>query len=635
MRKIFRDLTSVEDAREKFYTYAKPQMLGEEIIPLWDALTRVLTEDIHSPVNVPPFDRASMDGFAVLASDLLGAEEGNPIMLKVVGEVAAGYVHAGIIEKGKCAEISTGAPMPSGTDSVVMVEYSKREGDTVYLTTTVTPGENVMASGADIQMGERILSGGTILSSRELAVLAAMGIKYISVIKKPRIAIISSGDEIVALGEKLLPGKLHDINSTAIATNIIENGGDPIYLGIVTDQYEETENKLKMELGKYDLILISGGTSAGMGDMLYEIIDKLGSPGLLVHGIKVKPGKPTILAVCDGNPIIGLPGFPASALSVYKLFVLPYIRKLAGLPAVIPGESVMAKVKQRFRSVMGRHEFKPVNLVQSEDGFVAYPVPGGSGAITSIALADGFVEIPEDVSFIQAESDVVVTLFSKNIQLPDLQIIGSHCMALARLQSLFKIKFPQFNSRSINVGSSGGVSAIRRKEAHIAGIHLLGSDGNYNSEGIDPDDLLIKGYRRKQGFIVKKGNPKQIFTIKDLMREDVRMMNRNPGSGTRILLDLFLKKIGIEESSINGYQNFVRSHYSSAQSVKSDYIDVAIGIENVVDDELEFIHLRDEEYDFLISKDMVESDVVKSFISVLQSDDFKNIIKGLKGYEII
>ncbi len=635
MRKIFRDLTSVKEARKIFYQYADPKKLGTEKVELLKALDRVISNDIYSPGNVPPFDRGSMDGFAVIAADLAGAEEDKPVKLRNIGEVRAGYVFEGVVERGSCVEISTGAPLPTGADSVVMVEYTDRDADVVSITRMVTPGENVVAAGTDIQKGERVIVKNTLLTSRELGVIAAMGISEVEVIKKPSIAIFSSGDEVMEIGSELKPGKLYDINSTAIASNIIEQGGVPEYLGIIPDQYEAIENALRSTLGKYELVLISGGTSAGMGDMLYEIIDSLERPGLLVHGIKVKPGKPTILGVCGTTPIIGLPGYPASALSIYKLFVVPYIRKLAGLQVEDTDEQITATVKQRIRSVMGRHEFKPMNLIHIADEYTAYPVPGGSGAITSIALADGFVEIPENTSFILPNTEVKISLFSKNIKLPDIQIIGSHCVALARLQTLFTEKYPQFTSRSISVGSTGGVASVRRGECHVAGIHVLNENGIYNSWLIENTDMrIIKGYNRNQGLIVKKGNPKQIFTVKDLTRDDVRMINRNPGSGTRILLDLFLDKIGIERTNIDGYDNFVRSHSSAAQAVKSPHVDVALGIENVTDNDLDFIMLREEEYDFLISSRYENTDAIDAFISTLRSDEFKEILASLRGYSV-
>jgi putative molybdopterin biosynthesis protein len=370
-----------------------------------------------------------------------------------------------------------------------------------------------------------------------------------------------------------------------------------------------------------------------MGDILYSVVDKLGSPGLLVHGVKVKPGKPTILAVCNNVPIIGLPGYPASALSIHRLFVLPYIRLRAGLPPLSSLAVTSAKIKQRIRSVSGRHEFKPMNLIQSSEGLLAFPVPGGSGAITSIALADGFIEIPEDTSFLLPDMQVNISLLSEDIQPYSVQIIGSHCIALSQLQKLFSTKFPQYKSRSIAVGSTGGVSAIRRGEAHLAGIHLLDPKKGYNSWVLDEfAAILIPGYYRMQGFIVQKGNPKQIYSVNDLTRSGVRFMNRNPGSGTRILTDMLLEKSKIDKKDIEGYNQYCKSHTSVAVSVQSGLVDVGVGIENAVTDKLEFIELREEEYDFLINKDYCNLQQVQDFISLIQSKEFKEILENLKGY---
>ncbi len=632
-RKIFRELKSVSEATEIFYKYCPNEILSSETIPLLASLGRVLANNIFSPIDIPPFDRASMDGFAVIAEDTIGSMETNAITLDVIGSVKAGYTFDKIVNKGLSVEIATGAPLPAGTNCVVMVEYTKRNEDKVDIFQMVTPGENVTSAGADIQSGELILQERTLLTSRELSVLAAMGYDKIDVIKKPRVGIFSSGDEIISLGGELSAGKLYDINSTAIAANILENGGDPHILGIIEDDFEQLETQISKVLTSYDLLIVSGGTSAGMGDILYNVVDKLGTPGLLVHGIKVKPGKPTILAVCDGVPVIGLPGYPASALSIHMLFVLPYIRSIAGLSTISESSKLEATIKQRIRSVTGRYEFKPMNIIKSEEGWLAFPVPGGSGAITSIALADGFIEIPEDISFLLPETKVSISLFSDKIKPYSIQIIGSHCIALAHLQSLYSSKFPNYSSRSIAIGSSGGVSAIRRGEAHIAGIHILDAEKGYNlwlEEKIDA--IIIPGYFRMQGLIVKKGNPKNIISLKDLKKKNVRFMNRNQGSGTRILLDKLLVEENIKKEEINGYNHYGKSHTSVASAVNSDLVDVTIGIESAVTPDLEFIELFEEEYDFLINKKYFSLKPVQDFIKTIQSEEFKNILTKLPGF---
>ncbi|MCE7734628.1 MAG: molybdopterin biosynthesis protein [Candidatus Heimdallarchaeota archaeon] len=631
---MFRELIGVEEARQIFYKHAPLNPHGTIHLPLIEALGYVLAIDVFSPINVPPFDRSAMDGFALVANDTLGSTESSAINLKVIGEIKSGYVFEGIIQAKECVEISTGAPLPAGADSVVMVEYTDRKADRVDIFKSAAPGQNVMSAGADIQEGELILRKGTQLTSRELAVLGAIGIAEIEVIKKPKVGIFSSGDEVISPGEPLLPGKLYDINSIAISAGIIENGGQPTFLGIIEDEYSALEKKLSENLKLFDLLIISGGTSAGMGDMLFEVVDNIGEPGLLVHGIKVKPGKPTILAVCDGKAIIGLPGYPASALSIFQLFVIPYIRLLSGLAPLETKSKIKAKIKQRLRSVMGRHEFKPMNLIRSDEGWLAFPVPGGSGAITSIALADGFVEIGENESFILADTEVEINLFSDNIRPTDIQIIGSHCSVLAKIIQLYSQKYPSYHIRTIGVGSSGGVAAIRRGEAHVAGIHLL-TDKGYNQ--LNEDEIygyVVPGYNRMQGMIVLKGNPKKINSIHDLVKEEVSFINRNPGSGTRVLFDRLLIEDGINSDQISGYSQYTKSHSSVANIIKSGLKDVGIGIESVVDDQLDFIPLREEKYDFLIKKTYENLESVKAFIQLLKSEEVKEIVNNFKGYSI-
>lgn len=631
-RKIFRELVGVEKAREIFYKYAPMNLTGTIHLPLIEALGYVLAIDVFSPINVPPFDRSAMDGFALVANDTLGSTENSAINLKVIGEIKAGYVFEGVIQAKECVEISTGAPLPAGADSVVMVEYTERKEDRVDIFKSAAPGQNVMSAGADIQEGELILRKGIQLTSRELAVLGAIGISKIEVVKKPKVGIFSSGDEVISPGEQLSPGKLYDINSIAISAGIIENGGQPTFLGIIEDEYTSLEKSLSENLKSFDLLIISGGTSAGMGDMLFEVVDNIGKPGLLVHGIKVKPGKPTILAVCDGKAIIGLPGYPASALSIFQLFAIPYVRLLSGLGPSETKTKIKAKIKQRLRSVMGRHEFKPMNLIRSDEGWLAFPVPGGSGAITSIALADGFVEIGEKESFILADTEVEINLFSDKIRPTDIQIIGSHCSVLAKIIQLFSQKYPNYHIRSIGVGSSGGIAAIRRGEAHIAGIHLLTDKGYNQLNEEEVDGSLALGYNRMQGLIVLKGNPKNIRTLRDLEKEEISFINRNPGSGTRVLFDKLLVEEGITPDNIRGYSQYTQSHSSVANIIKSGLKDVGIGIESVVDDELDFIPLREENYDFLIKKRYINLKPVKAFIQLLQSEEVKEIVNTFKGY---
>ncbi len=643
--KEFHEVVSIEEAKKRLYANYKPKRKVEEV-SIEDALGRVLAENVIANVDVPPFDRAAMDGYAVVAKDTFYADEENPVELEVLGYIRAGDTKMYEISSGKCYGIATGAPMPKGANAVVMVEYTTRENNKVKIYRPVAPGENVTSAGNDIMRGELVLREGTLLSPRETGVLAALGIKKVKVYAKPKVAIISTGDEIIPVGEELKFGKIYDINSRTIADSVRENGGIPYFLGIVKDEPEELKEKLLEALNKdFDVIITSGGTSAGVGDLSYRVIDELGSPGILVHGIAIRPGKPTIIAVVDNKPIFGLPGYPTSAMIIFDVFVAPLLRELAGMP-MPTRKKVKAKTAMKFFSAKGRYEYALVNLVSGETGELsAYPILTGSGAITTLAFADGYVEIPENVELLQANEEVEVTLLSDTIRLADLTIIGSHCIGVDLLLTTMNKYYP-VQAKVINVGSSGGLAAVRRGESDISGTHLIDEEtGEYNIPflkrlGIDKKAYLVRGYDREQGLVVKKGNPKKIKGIEDLLREDVHIINRNAGSGTRILLDLELKKIAEREGvsleeltkNIKGYEIEAKSHSAVAAAVALGRADVGVAIKTVaVQYDLDFIPLREEKYDFAIPKTKFNKEAVQKFIETLRSDEFKEILKKTPG----
>ena len=532
-QKVFRELVSVEEAKRLLRERFDPKPLGVEEVSLDQAVGRVLGEDVVAQVDVPPFDRASMDGYAIHAEDSFGAEEDRPITLKITGKVMAGEAPTMSVGAGEAVEISTGAPVPKGVNAVVMVEYvSVRDGLKVYR--SVVPGENIMASGADIMAGELILRTGDILTPREMGVLAAIGRGSVKVFLKPKVAIMSTGNEVVAPGGLLEFGKIYDINGRTLADSVSENGGKPLFLGIISDLREEIHAKIQEALTIADMVLTSGGTSAGVGDLLYQIIDKLGPPGILVHGIAVRPGKPAIIGVARGRPIFGLPGYPTSALMIFNVFVRPVLREMAGLPSEVDNPVVGARTAERIFSSGGKREFLPVNLVQSESGYMIYPVPGGSGAITTLAEADGFIEIPEGRVYLDEGESVEVELFSQRLKPSDLMIIGSNCVGIDLILSLMREKHLPYKSKVISTGSSGGLVAIRRGEADMAGTHLLDAETEvYNVPflrqfEIADKAILIRGYDREQGLVVAKGNPKCIRSIQDLTRPDISIINRKP-----------------------------------------------------------------------------------------------------------
>jgi putative molybdopterin biosynthesis protein len=519
-----------------------------------------------------------------------------------------------------------------------MVEYTAlREGLKVYR--PVVPGENIMASGADIMAGELVLRTGDILTPRELGVLAAIGRASVNVYKKPRVAILSTGNEVIEPGEKLEFGKIYDINGRTLADSVKENGGDPVFLGVIGDRMEAIKIGITEALAEADMVLTSGGTSAGIGDLLYRVIDELGPPGILAHGIAVRPGKPAIIGITQGKPVFGLPGYPTSALMIFNVFARPVLRKMAGLPSEPESRIVEARAAERIFSSGGRREYMPVNLVQSDTGeFMVYPVPGGSGAITTLAEADGFIEVSEGTAYLDEGSKVKVELFGLRLKPAELMIIGSNCVGIDVILSLMRGKHPAVTSKVINTGSSGGLVAIRRGEADMAGTHLLDAEtGVYNIPFLTKFEIadkavLVRGYNREQVLVLPKGNPKGIAGIEDLARPDVTMINRNAGSGTRILMDMKLNALAKKRSTtlealakeIRGYSFESKSHSAVAVAVLQGRADVGLAIRAVAETYgLDYVPVAQEHYDFLIRKERYGKASVQAFLEVLRSNLFR------------
>lgn len=645
MQKEFHDVVSIEEAKKRLYSNYAPEP-KKEVILLHRAGGRVLAEDVIAPLDVPPFDRAAMDGYALRASDTFYSDEERPAILKLIGYVLAGEKKKIELRAGECAGIATGAPVPKGANAVVMVEYTHREKGRVKIYRPVAPGENIMAAGSDIMRGEMILRAGTLLSPRETGVLAALGITRVPVYRKPRVALISTGDEIVEPGSDLGYGKIYDVNARAIGDAVVENGGEAEFLGIVKDKPEPLLRKLKEAVnGDYDIILTSGGTSAGVGDISYRVFDELGEPGVVVHGIAIKPGKPTIIAFARDKPIFGLPGYPTSAMIIFDVFVAPILRELAGL-GKRSLRKIKAKAAMRLYSGRGRYEYMLVNLVQGlGDEYSAYPLTTGSGAITTFAEADGFIEIHANTEMIAEGSSLDVTLLSDTIKPADLTIIGSHCIGIDLILSMASKTAP-LPAKVINVGSSGGLAAVRRGESDISGTHLIDeSTGEYNLSflrklRVADRAYLVRGYDREQGFLIARGNPKGIEGIEDLFRRDVSFINRNPGSGTRVLLDLELAKLAEKKGTtlkalaqgIRGYEIEAKSHSAVAAAVAFGRADIGLAIKTVAEHyDLEFIPLREEKYDFAIPRDRIDKPAVKRFLETLRSKEFAKKLEKTPG----
>ena len=409
---MFRKLLTLGEARQVIGQHFSAEPLGVDEISLLDAYDRVLAEDVIATLNIPPFNRSTVDGYAVKAEDTFDAEENKPTKLKVCGTVNAGEMPKIIVKHGTAVEIVTGAPLPKGADAVVMLEDTDRKDEDIHVQSSVARDENVMKAGADIKNGETVLKKGQLLSSREIGVLAAVGLAKIKVHVLPRVAVLSTGAEITEPGKKLPPARIYDINAYSLSTAVRESGGKPVYLGVFPDNITEMQKALQKALVSADAVVTSGGVSVGPKDIMPKTLDSLGKPGVIICGIAIKPGKPATVASINGKPVFSLPGHPASALLVFHLLARPLVQGMAGRKVDRLLE-VKALAATRMFSAKGRRTFITVKLKFEKAGrLIAEPVPTGlSGAITTLAKADGFVEIPENQQFIDENDEVVVQLF--------------------------------------------------------------------------------------------------------------------------------------------------------------------------------------------------------------------------------
>jgi putative molybdopterin biosynthesis protein len=393
----FLEVISPEEARQRFEGVVDRSPLAAETVSITQARGRVLASDLAAETDVPAFDRASVDGFAVRATDTVGAGHRTPRRLLLNSEViASGHPPALEVRVGTASAIATGGAVPRGADAVVMIEHTELietpGGPVIEVRRAAAPGQFVAFAGSDIARGEAVLRRGQQMSSREIGILAACGIAEIPVVRRPKVAVLSTGDELVPPGTPLSPAGVYDSNGAILSAAVEEAGGEAVHYGVLPDDEAKLEAAVRHALAACDMVVLSGGTSKGVGDLSYRILSRLGPPGVLVHGVALKPGKPLCLAVSEGKPIAVLPGFPTSAIFTFHAFVAPIIRARAALPAEA-AQSVKATVPVRIVSEMGRQEFVLVALVPGEQGSVAFPIGKGSGAVTSFGLADGFVVI--------------------------------------------------------------------------------------------------------------------------------------------------------------------------------------------------------------------------------------------------
>lgn len=617
----FLNVVSRDEATARFREHLRLAPLGEELVPLGSAVGRVLARDVVAEIDVPGFDRANVDGFAVQARDTFGAMEETPRALRLNGEVLApGVMPKQPVIGGRATPIATGGMLPRGSDAVLMVEHSElvgpADGQMVEVRRPLTGGENVSYASTDVARGETVLRAGQRLTSREIGVLAALGLSVCPVFRRPRVAIFSTGNEIVALGAALRPGAVYDSNAAIIGAAVEELGGIAVHLGVVADNERELEGALARGL-ESDVVVFSGGTSKGAGDISYRIVQALRNPGVVAHGVALKPGKPICLAVTEGKPVVVLPGFPTSAIFTFHEFVAPVIRAFAGLPPE-RRHTVPATLPMRVNSERGRTEYLLVGLVQGPEGYFAYPMGKGSGSVTTFSSADGFITIDQHTEMLDSGSTVAVTLLGQQIEPADLVIIGSHCVGLDLLVG--KLIRQGVRAKLMIVGSMGGLAAARRGECDIAGIHLMDpATGEYNRPMLNDTLTLVPGYGRMQGFVFRQGDVR--FAGKSLDKAVATalsdagcvMVNRNAGSGTRILID---KLLGDKRPA--GYGAQTKSHNAVAVAIAQQRADWGIAIDTVARQyELGFIPLQEEQYDFVVPTSRLERPAVKAFCAAL------------------
>ena len=485
----------------------------------------------------------------------------------------------------------------------------------------VTPGSGVAYAGTDIATGETVLRGGTVLTSRETGVLAALGEADVEVWRQPRVAIISTGNEIIAPGQPMRPAAVYDSNSQVLADAVRELGGLPRCWGIVRDDVTALREMLHAALAESDVVLMSGGTSKGQGDLCYRVVAELNDPGIVVHGVALKPGKPICLAVSGGRPVVILPGFPTSAIFTFHEFVAPVIRLLGGrLPE--SHETVSATMAVRANSEIGRTEYLLVGLVQTDDGLRAFPMGKGSGSVTTFSRADGFVTIPRHTEIVDAGQRVEVRLIGRQLKVADLIVIGSHCVGLDDLLS--QLQRRGITSKLLNVGSSAGLLAAKRGECDVAGIHLLdAATGQYNRQFLTAGVSLVEGYGRLQGVVYRRGDARfagrsaaELVTLVAADPECV-MVNRNQGSGTRILIDRLLA--GIKPS---GYAIQPTNHNAVAAAIVQQRADWGLTIESIAQaNGLGFIPYQQERYDFVIPDSRADRPAVRAFLELLAAPE--------------
>ncbi len=627
-KRIYRHLKTLEEAGRILRQHFGGLRVTTETLSVREALGRVLAGPVKAKASVPAYHAAAMDGIAVKASDTFGALPEKPVILSR--------------DAGKM--VDTGDPVPDGKDAVVMIENVEEKEQSWEIREAAYPWRNVRKAGEDIVKGEIILPARHRLRPYDQAALLAAGILTVEVFKKPRVLIIPTGSEIVRPEDAPSPlpkGALLEVNGQMLASLAAECGAEAEIHNPVPDIPGKLRNVLEASLAsRYDLVMLIAGSSAGSEDFTPSLLEGLGE--LLVHGIAVMPGKPALLAKVDGRPVVGVPGYPVSAAVAFREISRPLLFTMQGLTPPESGR-VEVTVGRKIPSKLGLEEHVRVILGTVGGKAVAMPIGGGAGVITSLVRADGILRIPQELDGLSEGETARAELLSPTEAMTDrLLAIGSHDLTIDLLNSLLQEKTGgRIHISSSNVGSLGGLLAVKRRTAHFAGAHLLDTEtGDYNLSYIrrymgDMPVALVTLVHRWQGFIIPEGNPKKIESIDDLASPDVVFVNRQAGSGTRILFDYELAKAGITPDRIVGYPNEEYTHMNVAMAVASGAADTGLGILAAAQAlSLDFIPIAKERYDLVIPCAYLEDEKVKILLDIICSDEFKQKALAMGGYEV-
>ncbi len=626
IRRIYQTSTALQDAQKIWSDFIRNiKSTNSEVVPVIQSLDRITAEPVQARISSPFYHSAAMDGYAVRFHETFGASETNPLQLEL---------------DEKAVPINTGDPVPDGFNAVIMVEDVNLTGNNIEINDPATPYQHIRPVGENIVQTELILPENHKIRPVDIGAMISGGNSEVKVRKRPVVTVIPTGNEVVEPGSPLKIGNIIDSNSYMIGGLIEQWGGEYNRSEIAPDNKDLLKERIIDSVKKSDITVVIAGASAGTKDFTPNAVAELGN--VLVHGISIKPGKPVLLGVINKKPVIGLPGYPVAAYMTFELFAKSLICHLLGIEPE-PPDTLKAKLSRPVASSLGYEEFLRVKVGKVGSNLIATPVGRGAGALMTLQRADGIIHVPAMNEGIAAETEVEVALIRSKDEIKNTVVcIGSHDNALDILANFLKRRFPSYSLSSAHVGSMGGIMAVKKSEAHVAGTHLLDEKtGEYNIPFIK---RLLNGIplkvinlvHRQQGLIVRKDNPENIKSIDDLSRGDVVFINRQPGSGTRLLTDKCLKEKEINVQDIKGYDKEEFTHMGVASAVASGAADAGMGILTAaIALDLEFIPIAKERYDLVIRGEHFKTAQIEALFQIISTDtEFRNAVVSLGGYDV-